>query len=161
MGYPDGWNNLAYVNNGVTMNIDNWGCSIVRTEKVWFIEPGYPQYGEWGPWKYAAQTYLMPGYWYRTREVTYRYRAYNVECTYEITEDDEFWNKVSDWETLGFAVVGGLVSLINPPAGVSVAISGGGAITLLNPGGKTLVSMGKQTPTDEYKNDKKIESQRE
>ena len=22
MGYPDGWNNLAYVNNGVTMNID-------------------------------------------------------------------------------------------------------------------------------------------
>ena len=27
LGYPDGWNNLAYVNNGVTMNID-WlgGC---------------------------------------------------------------------------------------------------------------------------------------
>ena len=25
LGYPDGWNNLAYVNNGVTMAIDRMG----------------------------------------------------------------------------------------------------------------------------------------
>ena len=32
LGYPDGWNNLAYVNNGVTMNID-WlgGCTLFST----------------------------------------------------------------------------------------------------------------------------------
>ena len=28
LGYPDGWNNLAYVNNGVTMNIDWLGLDI-------------------------------------------------------------------------------------------------------------------------------------
>ena len=27
LGYPDGWNNLAYVNNGVTMNIDWMGAA--------------------------------------------------------------------------------------------------------------------------------------
>ena len=32
LGYPDGWNNFAYVNNGVTMNID-WlgGCTLFST----------------------------------------------------------------------------------------------------------------------------------
>lgn len=32
LGYPDGWNNLAYVNNGVTMNIDWAGGSQVQIE---------------------------------------------------------------------------------------------------------------------------------
>ncbi len=26
MGYPDGWNQLAYCNNGVTDTVDLWGC---------------------------------------------------------------------------------------------------------------------------------------
>ena len=26
MGYPDGWNQLAYCNNGVTISVDLWGC---------------------------------------------------------------------------------------------------------------------------------------
>ena len=26
MGYPDGWNQLAYCNNGVTSSVDLWGC---------------------------------------------------------------------------------------------------------------------------------------
>ena len=30
LGYPDGWNNLAYVNNGVTMNIDWQGTVWVK-----------------------------------------------------------------------------------------------------------------------------------
>ena len=28
LGYPDGWNNLAYCNNGVTMSIDFWGTKV-------------------------------------------------------------------------------------------------------------------------------------
>ena len=28
MGYPDGWNQLAYCNNGVTSSVDLWGCSV-------------------------------------------------------------------------------------------------------------------------------------
>ena len=31
LGYPDGWNNLAYVNNGVTMAIDRLGAAIILT----------------------------------------------------------------------------------------------------------------------------------
>ena len=29
LGYPDGWNNFAYVNNGVTTNIDWLGAQII------------------------------------------------------------------------------------------------------------------------------------
>ena len=28
MGYPDGWNQLAYCNNGVTSLVDLWGCEV-------------------------------------------------------------------------------------------------------------------------------------
>ena len=31
MGYPDGWNQLAYCNNGVTGAVDLWGCKWVDT----------------------------------------------------------------------------------------------------------------------------------
>ena len=30
MGYPDGWNQLAYCNNGVTSAVDLWGCLTIR-----------------------------------------------------------------------------------------------------------------------------------
>ena len=30
LGYPDGWNNFAYVNNNVTMTIDLFGCLIIN-----------------------------------------------------------------------------------------------------------------------------------
>ena len=33
LGYPDGWNNLAYVNNGVTMAIDWLGGEIILSDK--------------------------------------------------------------------------------------------------------------------------------
>lgn len=34
MGYPDGWNQLAYCNNGVTGAVDLWGCEIVILGEV-------------------------------------------------------------------------------------------------------------------------------
>ncbi len=34
MGYPDGWNALAYCNNGVTSSADLWGCHIVIIGRV-------------------------------------------------------------------------------------------------------------------------------
>jgi hypothetical protein len=33
LGYPDGWNNLAYVNNGVTDNIDMFGLANMTTQQ--------------------------------------------------------------------------------------------------------------------------------
>jgi len=35
LGYPDGWNALAYCNNGVTSAVDLWGCSEWRVIKEW------------------------------------------------------------------------------------------------------------------------------
>ena len=32
MGYPDGWNNLAYCNNGVTSSVDLWGCALFTND---------------------------------------------------------------------------------------------------------------------------------
>lgn len=34
MGYPDGWNQLAYCGNGVTSAVDLWGCEIVILGEV-------------------------------------------------------------------------------------------------------------------------------
>lgn len=39
MGYPDGWNALAYCNNGVTSAVDLWGCKCYEddTETIWHM----------------------------------------------------------------------------------------------------------------------------
>jgi len=49
MGYPDGWNQLAYCNNGVTCSVDLWGCSA-----------GY-YYLVAGLYYYAANDIFAPG----------------------------------------------------------------------------------------------------
>lgn len=35
LGYPDGWNALAYCNNGVTSAVDLWGCTEWRIVDEW------------------------------------------------------------------------------------------------------------------------------
>ena len=46
MGYPDGWNQLAYCNNGVTSAVDLWGAGVVYVETKWKYDDrtgiGYP-----------------------------------------------------------------------------------------------------------------------
>ena len=41
IGYPDGWNQLAYCNNGVTGAVDLWGCKevelIITTEWIYTL----------------------------------------------------------------------------------------------------------------------------
>ena len=41
LGYPDGWNNLAYVNNGVTMNIDwsgGWTEALIKSQLEKYVQ---------------------------------------------------------------------------------------------------------------------------
>ena len=47
MGYPDGWNQLAYCNNGVTSAVDLWGCEWVRVDSwdTGLVNPNHPK--EW------------------------------------------------------------------------------------------------------------------
>ena len=50
MGYPDGWNQLAYCGNGVTSSVDFWGCRQVDLHKeILFGDEKplrYEKYGE-------------------------------------------------------------------------------------------------------------------
>jgi hypothetical protein len=46
LGYPDGWNQLAYCNNGVIGAVDLWGAGVVYVETQWnygdSTSVGYP-----------------------------------------------------------------------------------------------------------------------
>ena len=46
LGYPDGWNALAYCGNGVTSAVDLWGAGVVYVETQWMYDDdtgiGYP-----------------------------------------------------------------------------------------------------------------------
>jgi RHS repeat-associated protein len=51
MGYPDGWNQLAYCNNAATGAVDLWGCATVTSTIVVSGTPSNPAYGgetSWG-----------------------------------------------------------------------------------------------------------------
>ena len=37
LGYPDGWNQLAYCGNGVTGSVDLWGCATVESVRIYDI----------------------------------------------------------------------------------------------------------------------------
>ena len=45
MGYPDGWNQLAYCNNGVTGAVDLWGCATVTSVLIESGTPSNPDEG--------------------------------------------------------------------------------------------------------------------
>ena len=45
LGYPDGWNQLVYCNNGVTSAVDLWGCATVNHSLTIGGTPSNPAYG--------------------------------------------------------------------------------------------------------------------
>ena len=59
MGYPDGWNQLAYCGNGVTSAVDLWGCIALSDissdagiiERVLLAEVMSPAYGAYNEGK--------------------------------------------------------------------------------------------------------------
>ena len=59
LGYPDGWNNLAYCGNGVTSAVDLWGCIALSDissdagiiERVLLAEVMSPAYGAYNEGK--------------------------------------------------------------------------------------------------------------
>lgn len=82
IGYPDGWNNLAYCNNGVTSCVDLWGCDEVvavagadyitetvryeHTDISRFLNYGY-QDGVYGSfWENTNITWEITEYWKNT-----------------------------------------------------------------------------------------------
>ena len=37
IGYPDGWNQLAYCGNGVASAVDLWGAEITTLQSIWHV----------------------------------------------------------------------------------------------------------------------------
>ena len=56
LGYPDGWNNLAYVNNGVTVNVDWLGA--------YKLANGYESAKEPGSYSWTGNSYSVGGFLY-------------------------------------------------------------------------------------------------
>jgi len=50
MGYPDGWNQLAYCNNAATSAVDLWGCA------EWILEESYDSGRQATDWKEVSRT---------------------------------------------------------------------------------------------------------
>jgi hypothetical protein len=90
LGYPDGWNNLAYVNNGVTSAIDwLWGTllhvmdeMIIAGTERWEIGWGSKEYKSGYVWEdFGAIWKGTDNHWYQT-ENKYRgtqFHEYNVQ----------------------------------------------------------------------------------
>ena len=59
LGYPDGWNQLAYCGNGVTGAVDLWGCKTQTTEGKKYDDPAvHHSYYLWTKYDYLV------GCWY-------------------------------------------------------------------------------------------------
>jgi RHS repeat-associated protein len=73
MGYPDGWNQLAYCNNGVTSSVDLWGCSTVAPGPYSFHQGSL-----------TWPTFTTPSY-YNTETPTLSDRSTYALCQLEAT----------------------------------------------------------------------------
>ena len=84
LGYPDGWNNLAYCNNGVTSALDLWGCKKKIVGITW------NDHWEW-------RVHLAPGSglanqtWIKTYD--HLWDSLEVTIDYDIVIDN--WNLVN------------------------------------------------------------------
>jgi RHS repeat-associated protein len=81
LGYPDGWNNLAYVNNGVTGAVD-WLGAIITTVTETIYEDVFLT-GEWSPWEYVIKAANGDSVYGRTQPWWYERWYYNVNIVIE------------------------------------------------------------------------------
>ena len=117
MGYPDGWNQLAYCNNGVTSAVDLWGCEWVHV-KSWdtgLSDPQWEEISSTGPsaddrWdimvRYGISAWLRP---YERKGLVNTYDP--VVVPYEkITEDTWYKNTTVVYQYTRVDTLGMLVT---------------------------------------------------
>ena len=93
LGYPDGWNNLAYVNNGVTSAIDWLGGETMA------LVSSFGKWSKWTPWYEIARSPDLVNpwiLWEKTRNRENIMQNYLVDVTYEVTDSDEELNDLQN-----------------------------------------------------------------
>jgi hypothetical protein len=103
LGYPDGWNALAYCNNGVTGAVDMWGCEIVilgevewnglHLATVWadcnhnYNNPSFVIKQGKLAHDPLQEIYGTPNYYYTSLPVSIGDKSYRVEASFEKNPD--------------------------------------------------------------------------
>ena len=118
MGYPDGWNQLAYCNNGVTSALDLWGCKKKIVEITW------NDHWEW-------RVHLAPGsglanqMWIKTYD--HLWDSLEVTIDYDIVIDN--WNLVNIVVKSISSEYTGNASIVGS-ATIPIPYGGGSSLTL-------------------------------
>ena len=118
MGYPDGWNALAYCGNGVTDAVDLWGCATKVVDITWNDH-------------WAWQRHLVPGstlshqMWRRTYD--HLWDSLKVTIDYDIVVDN--WNLVNIVVKSISSEYTGNASIVGS-ATVPIPYGGGSSLTL-------------------------------
>lgn len=118
MGYPDGWNQLAYCNNAATSAVDLWGCKKKIVEITW------NDHWEW-------RVHLAPGsglanqMWIKTYD--HLWDSLEVTIDYDIVIDN--WNLVNIVVKSISAVYTGNASIVGGST-IPIPYGGGSSLTL-------------------------------
>ena len=118
MGYPDGWNALAYCGNGVTDAVDLWGCATKVVDITWNDH-------------WAWQRHLVPGstlshqMWRRTYD--HLWDSLKVTIDYDIVVDN--WNLVNIVVKSISSEYTGNASIVGS-ATIPIPYGGGSSLTL-------------------------------
>ena len=117
LGYPDGWNNLAYVNNGVTSAIDWLGGETI-TQVV-----SCGTWSTWSAWYEIGLPNPITGIqmWQRSRMRTNVLQDYSIDISYNTD------NTGLMWANLGVGVTASVIAAIvaGPPGWIIL-----GAVTI-------------------------------
>ena len=117
LGYPDGWNNLAYCNNGVTNSIDWLGGA--TKSMTWIKTPG--KWSSWSSWYEIgrspdpANPWIL---WQQDRSRTNIVQDVTVNVDYVLTDQDS----LDAWTNLGGSTAIGILGLasLSTPVGWTV-----------------------------------------
>jgi hypothetical protein len=98
LGYPDGWNQLVYCNNGVTSAVDLWGCDAYDPNGLTSDELRQLN-GAIEMWLLDANTVVYPLIWLKDRTLTLSFLT-------------RYMHKSGD-QTLDYSVVSGEQAVID------------------------------------------------
>ncbi len=118
LGYPDGWNQLAYCGNEVTGAVDLWGCATMVVDITWNDH-------------WAWQMHMLPGstlsHQVYVRKLDHLWDSLKVTIDYDIVVDN--WNLVNIVVKSISSEYTGNASIVGS-ATIPIPYSGGSSLTL-------------------------------
>ena len=125
MGYPDGWNQLAYCNNGVTSAVDLWGCELQVVDRKTKPAPSVWHDMGWHEDDNHGTDSPCPCHWWKIDEYEYKVvvmQDFQKKRRWEAIDGLEDWIKGTG---MGLEIAGGYMIWTGittlPGAGVTFA----------------------------------------